>query len=71
MPFNPTPPAAAATPTELRERAKVRMAKWRELLHVDPRAARDELEMAKNLTELADEAEAAMAKSVSLARGGE
>lgn len=52
MPFHPTPPAAHATPASLRERAKLRLDKWRELINVDPRAARDELDMSINLTEL-------------------
>jgi hypothetical protein len=62
MPYNPPRPAAHATPTELRERARLRMEKWRELIHVDARAAREHMDVAVNLTELADEAEGAAAK---------
>ena len=51
-----------ATPAELRARAKKHLANWRELMLTDTIAARDELEMASNLSLLAEEAEAASAK---------
>lgn len=60
--FIPKQPAAHATPTELRERAKTHMAKWRELLQDDPRAAREELEMATTLADLASEVEESAAR---------
>ncbi len=51
-----------ATPEELRARGKQHLARWRELLPTDARAAREELDKATNLAMLADEAEQAGAE---------
>lgn len=56
-------PASHCTPDELRARAKKHMAKWRELLATDPREARNQLDIASNLAELAEEAEEAAKKA--------
>ena len=61
---------AHASPTEMRARAKSELAKWRELLPVDPTAAREHLANASNLAMLAAEADE-HTKNVTLARQGE
>lgn len=48
-----------ATPTELRNRAALHFANWRNLLPFDPDEAREELAMAATLSLLAGQADAA------------